>query len=79
MFYNLLLDKNVPITVSFDDVDSDAWCANAVNTLASLGIVLGTGDGKFSPERFITRAEFTVIAMRFTNGSETGKNIFSDI
>ena len=65
IFYALLKDKNVPITVSFDDVDGDAWYAKAVNTLASLGAVKGVGGGKFAPERNITRAEFATIAANF--------------
>lgn len=79
MFYGLLLNKDVPITVSFADVSEDAWYAQAVNALASLGIVTGVGDGKFDPQRAITRAEFTVIAMNFTKGSMSGENIFSDV
>ena len=55
----------MPITVSFSDVAPDAWYAEAVNTLGSLGIVAGIGNGQFAPDRAITRAEFTVIAMRF--------------
>lgn len=49
MFYNLLLNKNVPITVSFSDVAPDAWYAEAVNTLGSLGIVAGIGNGNLPP------------------------------
>lgn len=79
MFYNLLLDKDVPVTVVFSDVPTDAWYAAAVNTLASLGIVNGVGNSQFAPDRPITRAEFTVIAMRFTNGTTEGENIFSDV
>ena len=79
MFYNLLLDQNVPVTVSFDDVPADAWYAEAVNTLASMDILAGVGDNNFAPSRPITRAEFTAIAMRFTKGSVQGENIFSDV
>ena len=79
MFYNLLLDQDVPITVSFTDVAADAWYAKAVNTLASLGIVDGIGDNHYAPERAITRAEFTVIAMRFAHLDTSGENIFSDV
>lgn len=79
MFYNLLLDQDVPITVSFTDVAADAWYAKAVNTLASLGIVDGIGDNHYAPERAITRAEFTVIAMRFAELDTSGENIFSDV
>ena len=79
MFYNLLLEKDVPVTVSFTDVPADAWYAEAVNTLASLGIIKGIGDGQFAPNRTITRAEFTVIAMRFANVSADVTNPFTDI
>ena len=79
MFYNLLLDKDVTITAKFDDVPADAWYADAVNTLASLGMINGVGDNLFQPERSITRAEFTTIAMRFTDGALDGENIFPDV
>lgn len=79
MFYNLLLDKDVTITVTFEDVAADAWYADAVNTLASLGMIKGVGDNRFEPERSITRAEFTTIAMHFTNGVLEGENIFPDV
>ncbi len=79
MFYNLLLDKNIPVTVSFRDVKPESWYATAVNTLASLGIVTGVGNEQFAPERAITRAEFTAIAMRFATLDTTGINIFSDV
>lgn len=79
MFYNLLLEKDVEITVEFEDVPADAWYATPVNTLASLGILSGVGDGQFDPDRSITRAEFTVIAMKFANTSGGGVNIFSDV
>lgn len=79
MFYNLLLDKDVPITVSFTDVAPDAWYSTAVNTLASLGIVTGYGNGQFGPDDSITRAQFTTIAMRFANLDTSGENIFTDV
>ena len=37
MFYNLLLDQDVEVTKTFDDVPANAWYTKAVNTLASLG------------------------------------------
>ena len=70
MFYNLLLDQDVTITKTFDDVPANAWYAKAVNTLASLGVVSGVGNGDFEPERSITRAEFTSIAMKFAEGQD---------
>ena len=79
MFYNLLLNKNVDITVNFTDVPADAWYGKAVHTLASLGIIAGIGNNQFAPDRTITRAEFTVIAMRFANLSADVTNPFSDV
>ena len=79
MFYNLLLDQEVSAAVRFTDVPADAWYARAVETLASLGMVEGVGGGKFVPERTITRAEFTVMAMRFARLPEGGENPFSDV
>ena len=79
MFYNLLLDKDVAGTASFTDVAADAWYAEAVNTLAFLGMIQGVEGNRFQPDRAITRAEFTAIAMRFTHGETTGENLFSDV
>lgn len=79
MFYNLLVDKNVAITASFKDVPADAWYAKSVNTLASMGIISGVGENRFEPERSITRAEFTSMAMKFTKGALDGTNVFSDV
>lgn len=79
MFYNLLLDQDVAVTKTFEDIPADAWYAKAVNTLASLGVVSGIGNGNFEPERSISRAEFTSIAMKFAVGVGEGENIFSDV
>ncbi len=49
------------ITVSFDDVADDAWYANPIRTVASLGIVSGIGDGKFAPNAEITRQDMCVM------------------
>ena len=79
LFYNLLREKDVAITVSFDDVPAGRWYTDAVNTLASLGIIVGAGDGNFYPNSPITRAEFTAIAMRFTKGDVAGDVSFTDV
>ena len=79
LFYGLLKNREVPITVTFSDVPADAWYKSAVETLASLGIVSGVGDGRFLPDRPITRAEFLVIAMRFTTPPDGEAKTFSDV
>ena len=79
MFYNLLRNQNVTVTVSFEDVPDGKWYTDAVNTLASLGIIQRAGDGKFYPNSPITRAEFVAIAMRFTKGDVAGDVNFTDV
>lgn len=48
----------------FTDVDPNAWYAEAVTRAAELGIVEGVGEGKFEPERAITRAEAAAMCVR---------------
>ena len=48
----------------FADVGPNAWYAEAVNEAARLGIVQGTGGGKFEPERAVTRAEAAAMCVR---------------
>ena len=79
MFYNLLRDKDIAVTAHFTDVAEDAWYARAVETLATLGVAEGVGGGRFAPERSITRAEFTALAMRFAKLPAAGRNVFSDV
>ena len=79
MFYALLLDKDVKITKTFTDVPADAWYAKAVNTLASLGMLGGYPDGTFQPDRTITRAEFAVVALAFTDGGSGASCSFTDV
>jgi hypothetical protein len=79
IFYNLLNDKSVTVTTGFTDVPDGAWYAEAVNTLATLGIVNGVNDGTFSPNAAITRAEFAAIAARFAVENTTDDGSFSDV
>lgn len=73
MFYNLLLDKSVPMITTFKDVKDDAWYAEAVHTLASLGMIKGIGNEQFAPTRAISRAEFSAMALRFASLEATGE------
>ncbi|MEG0765782.1 MAG: S-layer homology domain-containing protein, partial [Pseudoflavonifractor sp.] len=78
IFYNLLKNKNVEQTVNFQDVEAKAWYAQAVNTLASLKIIEGRGHNYFDPMAYISRAEFTAIAMRFAD-SIKGTFTYTDV
>ena len=80
MFYNMLKDKSRGgVQFGFEDLSEDAWYYEAVATLASHGILLGTSPTTVEPERPITRAEFTAMAMRFSRGDLSGENIFTDV
>lgn len=78
IFYRLLQSTETEKTVRFDDVDASAWYATAVNTLAALSVLKGTGEGSFEPTRAITRAEFAAICARFSNGA-AGTVRFADV
>ncbi len=79
MFYNLLLDKDVPITVTFSDVAPDAWYAEAVNTLATLEIVDGVGttaSHRSAPSPGQSSPPWPCASAR---RSPPGENLFSDV
>ena len=65
--------------VSFADVSG--WYADYVNYLAARGIIDGTGDGKFSPEANITRAQFVTILARLAGNdlSAYTSSAFNDV
>ena len=80
MFYNMLKDKSRgDVQFDFEDLSEGAWYYEAVATMASHGILLGTSPTTVEPERPITRAEFTAMAMRFSKGDLSGENIFTDV
>ena len=81
IFFRLLSnsDKNNPQPTVFSDVASGAWYAQAVNYLASKGILEGYPDGTFKPNAPITRAEFATIALRFDELEPAEDDAFPDI
>ena len=62
------------------DVQTADWYNNAVSTCANAGIITGYTDGRFQPQKDITRAEFAVIAARFLgpDADDEGAGDFSD-
>ncbi|QJC50841.1 hypothetical protein HGI30_04195 [Paenibacillus albicereus] len=49
----------------FRDVKADSWYVEAVAAAAELGLVSGSGGGRFEPGRDITREEMAVLAARY--------------
>jgi len=67
--------------VTFDDVRGH-WVEAAANDLASRLVVAGIGEGRFEPNRTVTRGEFTAMLVRalgLGNGSVTGAASFGDV
>ncbi|MEN6315881.1 MAG: S-layer homology domain-containing protein [Clostridiaceae bacterium] len=70
-----------PVTTDkkFDDTEGFDWAEDAINELAGLGIINGTGPNTFSPGSNITRADFAILLVRALGlTSESGEN-FADV
>ncbi len=65
---------------TFDDVENH-WAKAAVNDMGSRLIISGVGNGKFAPQRDITRAEFATIVVKGLGlmRTGTGKDTFEDV
>lgn len=50
----------------FEDVAPDAWYAKSVEFCVESGLMNGVGDGKFEPNRPVTRAEIATILHRLS-------------
>ena len=52
-------EQTIPDNVSaFNDLDGVEWAKEAIEKLCEKNVVSGTGDGKFEPNREVTREEF---------------------
>ena len=61
--YLLLDEKNSNVLMPFEDVSEDKWYFNAVKHVYNAGLMNGTGETTFEPERAITRAEMAQVLM----------------
>jgi cold shock CspA family protein len=61
------------------DIAQDAWYAESVSYLSTIGVVLGYPDGTFKPDNPITRAEFAAMISRFDDLTPVEFNSFIDI
>lgn len=64
---------------TFEDVKTDCWFYKEVETLYNIGIVDGMDEHTFAPDAPVTRAEFAVMAARFSDLDYKGGNIFDDV
>lgn len=63
---------------AFSDVAVSEWYNTAISTLTQLEILNGRTESSFEPDAYITRAEFTTIAARFSDGVYVGEDYFTD-
>ena len=67
-------------TSPFSDVNESYWGYKSVNVLYNKGVIQGDGEGKFYPERMVTRAEFAkMVSEMFSLTDENAKSEFSDV
>ncbi len=63
----------------FTDLTSHAWAADAINSLAEAGIIKGTSEDTFSPEKNITRADFAILLVRAFGLTSDNTENFADV
>ncbi|OXM87280.1 lamin tail domain-containing protein [Paenibacillus rigui] len=65
---------------AYNDLPADHWASAAIKELTARHIVQGTSDGQFSPDGYITRAEFTALLARGLGlRAQGGKAFFTDV
>ncbi len=83
IFYRLLEHESREIFRTeenhFSDVNESDWYNNAISTVVAAGIFEGYDDGTFAPNKAITRAEFAIIASRFSSLEYDGGPLFTDV
>lgn len=62
----------------FTDVAADAWYARPIGTLTGLGLIVGEEEGRFYPDRPITRGEFAQLLSFFVPAA-VSPPVFSDV
>lgn len=70
IFARLLAEKNgdnltADAKTKFEDIPAGAWYSGYVRYLSNAGVIYGTTEKTFSPNKEITRSEVTAIAVRF--------------
>lgn len=63
----------------FSDIDGVSWAKEAIEGLYKKGIVNGTAKNEFSPDKNVTRAEFSKMASLNFKISQSSENVFSDV
>ena len=74
-------ETDVEVSLPFDDMEDADWAKKSVALCYDKGIIGGNGDGKFEPNRNITRAEFVKMLVKAFNVSAGDKSVetFEDV
>ncbi|WP_314586505.1 DUF4855 domain-containing protein [Paenibacillus terrigena] len=67
------------LAASFADLGKHAWAQEAIEQLASLGIVQGTSAAEFSPAEQVSRADFVLMLVRALNLKADAGAGFTDV
>ena len=74
IIYRLLDDESIALysntQVTFTDVAADAWYVPYVRVIQAAGIVNGVGDGKYSPNSYVTWSQIITVLTRFVQPQE---------
>ena len=65
VLYRMEGEPSVTYSGAFDDVPSNEWYSTGVEWAASKGIVLGFGNGKYGPDKPVTREQLAAILYRY--------------
>ncbi len=63
----------------FDDISNKPWAEEAINALASMGIVNGTGYRTFTPDANCKRADFAIMLVKLLGIEGTATDNFDDV
>ena len=72
--------QNAPVPEPFNDLDEAAWAKEYIVALAAQGMLSGDGDGRFTPNRAISREELVKLAVvAAAVYDETAAAAFTDV
>ncbi|MCR8636489.1 polysaccharide lyase family 8 super-sandwich domain-containing protein [Paenibacillus radicis (ex Xue et al. 2023)] len=72
-------ETNRPSAVTFEDIRTYSWAREAIESLASKGIIEGTAAQKFSPEAQVTRADALLLIVRALGLKASFDSNFGDV
>lgn len=67
------------VNKSFTDISKHGWAKQAIEVLASKGVIQGTSDTTFAPNAKIKRADFIVLLVKALGLTEAAGDNFADV